>query len=84
MMFMPIRWKVKSLLETNNVTPYRLMIESQLSRAITYGIANNTHNALDTGVMDKLIPALRKLTKNEALQIGDLVEWVNENAKAKE
>jgi hypothetical protein len=53
------------------------MIESGLSRTIVYAIANNQHNALDTGVMDKLVPALRKLTGKKHLQVGDVVEWVD-------
>ncbi len=74
---MPIRWKVKPLLDTHGVTPYRLMVHSGLSRAVTYAIANGTHTALDSGVIDKLIPAMRELTGNEALQIGDVVEYAH-------
>jgi Cro/C1-type HTH DNA-binding domain len=74
---MPVIWKVKNVLNAHNITPYRLMIESGLSRTIVYAIANNQHNALDTGVMDKLIPALRKLTGKKHLQVGDVVEWVD-------
>jgi hypothetical protein len=74
---MPITWKVKKLLKAHDVTPYRLMVDSGLSRAIAYGIANNQHNALDTGVMDKLIPTLRKLTGRKHLQLGDVVEWTD-------
>ncbi len=76
MQHMPLRWKVNPILERHKVTPYRLMVDSGLSRAVTYGIANNTHQALDTGVIEKLLPALRKLTKDTDLQIGDLVEYV--------
>lgn len=76
MAVMPIRWKVKPLLDHHGVTPYRLMMQSGLSRAVTYAIANGTHTALDSGVIDKLIPAMRELTGNEALQIGNVVEYV--------
>ena len=78
MSHMPISWKVRPLLNAAEVTPYRLMVESGLSRAIVYGIANGTHEALDAGVMDKLIPTLRKLTGRDELQIGDVVEWVRD------
>ncbi len=74
---MPIRWKVKPLLDTHGVTPYRLMVQSGLSRAVTYAIANGTHTALDSGVIDKLIPAMRELTGNDGLQIGDVVEYAH-------
>jgi hypothetical protein len=72
---MPLRWKVTPLLENHQITPYRLMVDSGLSRAVAYGIANNTHQALDAGVIEKLIPTLRKLTGDYALQIGDVVEY---------
>jgi hypothetical protein len=75
MIDMSLNWKVNPILEAHNLTPYRLMMESGLSRSVTYGIANNTHPALDAGVVEKLIPALRRLTKNGALQIGDIVEY---------
>lgn len=77
---MPLRWKVKPLLDRHQVTPYRLMMRSGLSRAVTYAIANGTHPALDSGVIDKLIPAMRDLTGDEALQIGDVVEYVRGEA----
>ena len=75
MTVMPLKWKVRPLLDSHEVTPYRLMVQSGLSRAVTYAIANGTHTALDSGVIDKLIPALRELTRNKGLQIGDVVEY---------
>lgn len=77
---MPLHWKVKPLLDKHGVTPYRLMVQSGLSRAVTYAIANDTHPALDSGVIEKLIPAMRQLTRNDVLQIGDVVEYVVEEA----
>ena len=74
---MPLHWKVANVLETHKLTPYRLMIDSGLSSFVTYGITNNTHTALDAGVIDKLIPALRRLTGDESLNIGDCVEYVS-------
>jgi DNA-binding Xre family transcriptional regulator len=75
---MPIVWKVGKLLKTHNITAYRLRQESGLSVGVAYGIANGEHQALDLGVIEKLIPALRKLTGNPKLQIGDVVEYRNE------
>ncbi len=74
---MPIRWKVKPILEARQTTPYRLWKDSGLSRDVAYGIANGTHPALDTGVIEKLLPYLRELTRNDGLQIGDVVEYVS-------
>lgn len=72
---MPLRWKVKDLLKAHTITPYRLMRESGLSSVVAYGIANGEHQALDIRVIDKLLPALRKLTGDPTLQIGDIVEY---------
>lgn len=73
---MPIKWKVKPLLEAQALSNYRFWRDSGLSRVTAYAIADGTHEALDAGVIDKLIPYLRKLTGNKALQIGDVVEYV--------
>jgi DNA-binding Xre family transcriptional regulator len=72
---MPLKWKVRDLLEAHSITPYRLRLESGLSSAVAYGIANGEHQALDMRVMDKLLPALRRLTGDSSLQIGDIVEY---------
>ena len=77
MQAVPLNWKVANVLEAHKLTPYRLMVDSGLSSFVTYGITNNTHQALDAGVIDKLIPALRRLTGDDSLNIGDVVEYVS-------
>ncbi|MFE1746316.1 helix-turn-helix domain-containing protein [Coleofasciculus sp. H7-2] len=77
---MPIRWKVKPILEAHETSTYRFWKASELSRDVAYAIANGTHPALDAGVIEKVVPYLRDLTQNEALQIGDVVEYVGERA----
>lgn len=77
---MPIRWKVKPILETQKTSTYRFWKDSGLSRDVSYAIVNGTHLALDTGVIEKLMPYLRDLTRDEALQIGDVVEYVRGEA----
>ncbi len=72
---MPVQWKVKPILEKHNTTPYRFWKETGLSRDVAYAIANGTHSALDAGVISKVVPYLRDLTRNKNLQIGDLVEY---------
>ena len=80
MSIMPIRWMVKPILEARQTTPYRLWKDSGLSRDVAYAIAKGTHPALDVGVLEKLVPYLRELTRNESLQIGDVVEYVKGEA----
>jgi hypothetical protein len=77
---MPIRWKVKPILDTRQTSTYRFWKDSELSRDVAYAIANGTHPALDTGVIEKVLPYLRDLTQNEELQIGDVVEYVRGEA----
>lgn len=72
---MPVQWKVKIILEKHDTTPYRFWKETGLSREVAYAIANDKHPALDTGVIEKVVPYLRDLTRNESLQIGDVVEY---------
>ncbi len=72
---MPLKWKVKPILDSHEVTPYRLWKDSGIARATAYAIANDEHSALDAGVIEKLVPYLRGLTGDEGLQIGDIVEY---------
>jgi hypothetical protein len=76
MQTMPIHWKVKPTLVKYHVSNYRFWKESGLARQTAYDIADEKHTALDTRVIDKLIPYLRKLTNNPKLQIGDAVEYI--------
>lgn len=77
MQHMPIYWKVKPLLEKHKISNYRFWQDSGLARQTAYDIADGKHEALDTRVIDKLIPYLRDLTGNPKLQIGDAVEYRN-------
>jgi hypothetical protein len=72
---MPIRWKVRPILEGAQATPYRFWKETGLSRDVAYGIANGDHQALDLGVIEKALPYLRDLSGDSDLQIGDIVEY---------
>lgn len=73
----PIRWKVSPILKAHGVTPYRFWKDAELSSKVAYAIANDEHEVVDTGVLEKVVPYLRRLTGNDALQIGDVVEYVN-------
>ncbi len=72
----PIRWKVSHILKAHEVTPYRFWQDSGLSSKVAYAIANDEHEVVDTGVIEKVIPYLRRLTRDETLQNGDVVEYV--------
>ena len=80
---MPIRWKVKPVLESRSLSNYRFWQDSGLSRVTAYAIADGTHEALDAGVIEKLMPYLRQLTGNRELQIGDVVEYVEPSTSQK-
>jgi DNA-binding Xre family transcriptional regulator len=75
MHYMPIHWKVKPILEKHKITNYRFWRDSGLARQTAYDIADGKHEALDTRVIDKLVPYFCELTGNTKLQVGDLVEY---------
>lgn len=75
MLQVPIRWKVKSILESKDVTPYRFWKDTKLSSKVAYAIANDEHDSVDLKILEKVIPYLRSLTGRN-IQIGDVVEYV--------
>lgn len=75
MLRMPIRWKVETILNTHEVTPYRFWQDTGLSSKVAYAIAKDEHPRVDGGVIEKVIPYLRELTGDEELQIGDILEY---------
>lgn len=71
---MPVRWRVKELLEAHNITPYRFMKESGLAQGTVYRLVNGVTNNLNNTTLDATIKALRKLT-GEDVGPADLLEY---------
>lgn len=77
-----IRWKLKEVLEDNNVTPYRLMVESGLANTTIYRLTNNKTDSVQGPVLDKILNALYKLT-GKRIGVGDVLKHVPTTSKGK-
>lgn len=71
---MPIRWKLRPLLERHGVSAYRLVKESGLAPATVYAIARGETRNLNADTVDRLLSALHRLIGTE-IQLGDLVVY---------
>ena len=70
----PVRWKVRALLERHGLSTYRLWKESGLSMGAAYRLARGDTSSLNADTLDKAMGALQRLT-GEALGVADLVEY---------
>ena len=70
----PVRWKVRALLERHGLSTYRFWKESGLSMGAAYRLARGDTSSLNADTLDKAMGALQRLT-GEALGVADLVEY---------
>jgi len=73
-MSMPVRWKVRALLERHGLSAYRLWKESGLSMGTAYRLARGDTASLNSETLDMVMAALRRLT-GQALTVSDLVTY---------
>jgi DNA-binding Xre family transcriptional regulator len=69
-----IRWKVKEFLADNQITPYRLKMESGLAQGTVYRLANNEATAVNAETIDVVVRSLRRLT-GKPINVCDLLEY---------
>lgn len=74
---MPLRWKLREILDTHEITPYRLTKESGLAFSTVYRIAGGTTDALHGKTADAILTALHRIT-GKNFNLSDLVEWTPE------
>ena len=77
MSVMPVKWKVKELLEAHDVTPYRFWKESGLANRTAYRLVNGETTTVNTDTLDATVKAVRVLT-GKPVDIADLLEYVEE------
>lgn len=77
MQTMPLRWKLRELLDSHDITPYRLTKESGLAFSTIYRITGGNTDALHGKTADAILTALHRLT-GEHFSLSDIVEWVPE------
>lgn len=69
-----LHWKLKQVLDQEQVTPYRLIATSGVAGSTIYRLVNDQTNAVDGNVLDKILNSLHVLT-GKNFQIGDVLEW---------
>ena len=71
---MPVRWKLKELLEQHNISTYRLWKQSGLAQATVYRLARGETMTLSAEAVNGVITALRQLT-GQSIDVADLIEY---------
>lgn len=77
-------WRVKSVLDAHNLSAYRLAQElsGKVSRNSVYAIAAGTAKRADLETLGELVEALRNLTGDQELTVGDLLAYGPNQAQA--
>jgi DNA-binding Xre family transcriptional regulator len=70
----PIRWKLKAVLDENGITPYRLMQETGLAGSTIYRLTTGKTEGVQGKVLDKILTALHTLT-GKTFSVCDVIEW---------
>lgn len=70
----PIRWKLKEVLEQNGVTAYQLMQDTGLAGSTIYRITGGKTDAVQGKVLDRILTSLHTLT-GKSFDVCDLLEW---------
>jgi DNA-binding Xre family transcriptional regulator len=72
---MPIRWKVKAILNDHGITVNQFKNESGLAQGTAYRLARGETDTINSKTFEATIETLRRLTGKE-INIADLVEYV--------
>lgn len=70
-----LHWKLKDYLESHNITPYRLMVESGVSGRTIYAITTGKHDTVQGKSLNDILNALYRLT-GVAPSIEDVLEFI--------
>ncbi len=72
---MPIRWKVKAILDAHGISVNQFKKESGLAQGTAYRLANGETDTINTKTFEATIETLRRLTGKD-INIADIVEYV--------
>jgi predicted transcriptional regulator len=75
----PLRWKLKEVLEQANITPYRFVQESGLSASTVYRITGGRTEGVQGKVLDDILSTLYRLT-GKAFGPSDVIHWQAEDS----
>jgi DNA-binding Xre family transcriptional regulator len=71
---MPIRWKLKEVLDESGITAYQLMKESGVAGSTIYRLTGGKTEGVQGKVLDSILTALHTLT-GKTFDVGDVLEW---------
>lgn len=71
---MPLKWKLKDVLDQHDITPYRLIQESGVAPSTIYRITGGKTEGVQGRVLDDILSALYRLT-SKRFDVCDLLEW---------
>lgn len=77
-MTVPLNWKLKDLLEENDITPYRFIQESDLSASTIYRITGGRTEGVQGKVLDEILSTLHRLT-GKIYGPSDVLHWQPEH-----
>ena len=73
-MSVPLNWKLKEVLEANDITPYRFIQESSLSPSTVYRITGGKTEGVQGKVLDEILSTLYRLT-GKLYGPSDVISW---------
>jgi predicted transcriptional regulator len=74
MQSVPVHWKIKPILDSHGITPYRLMKESGLAQGTVYRLVRGDTSTVNAETLDRVMTTLRRLT-GEPVAIADLLDY---------
>jgi DNA-binding Xre family transcriptional regulator len=74
-----VKWKVRTFLDANNITPYRLWKDSGLARQTVYTLSHDKGERVDLGTLGVILATLGKLTQRP-VELSDVLEVVRDGA----
>ena len=79
-MDVPLNWKLKEVLEANEITAYRFIQESALSPSTVYRITGGKTEGVQGKVLDEILSTLHRLT-GKLYSPSDVLHWQPEEGK---
>lgn len=73
---MPLRLKVRDVLDQHGITPYRFWKESGLAQATAYKLVDETADLPTGSTLETTIRTLRALT-GELVGVADVIEYAD-------
>ena len=75
-----IRWRIPDILKKHDISAYNLAsrLAGKVNRNSVYAIAKGDPERVDRNTLNNLVIVLRDLTGNQTLNVGALLEFVED------